>query len=181
MFLLEKHTQVMALTPGAVVLFQGWCKILVTQLVFLRRLWLESSDMTAGSFQHSSLPTSIMLSQLHPDVALGQALAHVDSSHMGRQEASCRQLVLESILSDHLQSAAGGAEGLERQLRVGSEGSCCHVGASHQEGLHAVLTPAGSLPLCRQESSAPRSFIISQQRGCDTLLSLSLFLASVSL
>lgn len=70
--------------------------------MFLRRLWLESSDTTAGSFQHSFLPSSIMLSQLHPGVALGQELAHVDSSHMGRQEASCRQLVLGSILSDHL-------------------------------------------------------------------------------
>lgn len=43
-----------------------------------------------------------MLSQLHPGVALGQELTHVDSSHMGKQEASCRQLVLGSILSDHL-------------------------------------------------------------------------------
>jgi len=29
-FLLEKHTQVMTLTPGAAVLFLWWCKILVT-------------------------------------------------------------------------------------------------------------------------------------------------------
>lgn len=46
--------------------------------------------------------TNFGWSQLHPDVALGQALAHVDSSRVARQEAPCRQLVLGSILSVQL-------------------------------------------------------------------------------
>lgn len=44
------------------------------------RRWLKSSDVTVGSFKRFSLPTNVCLKQPHPDVALGQALAHVDSS-----------------------------------------------------------------------------------------------------
>lgn len=129
--------------------------------------------------------TNFGWSQLHPDAALGQALAHVDSSRVARQEAPCRQLVLGSILSVQLVFrlllvAEQGWRENRSLCRGGSIGSCCGLGVSHQEGLQAFLTSAGSLPPCRQESSTARSFIISQQRGCDILLSLSLFLASVS-
>ena len=133
------------------------------------RLWLKSSDVTVGSLKHFSLPTNFCLNQAHPDVALGQALAHVDSSRVVKQEASCRQLALEFILSDQfafkllLVMEQGWREnGSLCECCEGSAGSCRGLGVSHQEGLQAFLTSVGSMPPCRQESGTAHSFIISQ-------------------
>lgn len=133
------------------------------------RLWSKSSNVTVGSFKHLSLPTNFCLHQPHPDVALGQALAHVDSSRVVKQEASCRQLTLESILTDQfafklllVMEQVWRENGSLCECCGGSAGSCRGLGVSHQEGLQAFLTSAGSMPPCRQESSTAHSFIISQ-------------------
>lgn len=133
------------------------------------RLWSKSSNVTVGSFKHLSLPTNFCLHQPHPDVALGQALAHVDSSRVVKQEASCRQLTLESILTDQfafklllVMEQVWRENGSLCECCGGSAGSYRGLGVSHQEGLQAFLTSAGSMPPCRQESSTAHSFIISQ-------------------